>query len=174
MEDCCIPKNSTRKPEQCPECGKPGRVVKPITVSVMVKDPTFYLHLETLPHDGFFLCETKSCDIVYFNPEYAINFPKSQLRIKVWQKENDPDVLACYCFNNSVSSIQREIVEKGKSDVLSRISTEVKEGNCRCEVTNPQGSCCLGNVAKALKSAQESLNKIELVNSAVQARRKVQ
>ncbi|MCL5066827.1 MAG: hypothetical protein M1368_00545 [Thaumarchaeota archaeon] len=170
MAECCKPSDSAKNMESCPECGKPGRIVKALTVSVMVKDPAVYLHPEALPQDFFFLCGTKSCPIVYFNREHDISYSKSQLRIRVWQKENDPDVAACYCFNNSVSSIRREILEKGKSDVLSRISKKVKEGNCRCEVTNPQGSCCLGNVAKAVKLAQESLKKVELTNAVVQTK----
>jgi len=135
-------------------CGKHGKPVKPLTVSVFVKDPALYLHPEMLPAGGFSMCETKSCDVVYFNSHDGFSIRKSELRTRVWQKEDDPAVPACYCFNNSVNSIRAEIEQRGTTDVLSRISAEVKAGNCRCEVTNPQGSCCLGNVAKAIKVAK--------------------
>lgn len=156
MEDCCKPIVSDRHQKTCPSCGSAGRSVKSLTVSVMVKDPGIYLRPESLPGTGFFFCETTTCPVVYFNLQNNMLIKKSDMRLKVWQKERDQDdVPACYCFNNSISSIRREIAEFGNTDVLSRIGAEVKEGNCRCEVTNPQGSCCLGNVAKAVKLAQE-------------------
>ena len=33
----------------------------------------------------------------------------------------------------------------------------VAADRCACEVKNPQGSCCLGNVAEATKSARATL-----------------
>jgi len=110
-----------------------------------------------LPPGGFLMCETKSCDVVYFNSHDGFALRKDELRARVWQKEDDPEVPACYCFSNSVSSIREEIERRGGTDVLARISAEVKSGNCRCEVTNPQGSCCLGNVTKAVRIAKGSV-----------------
>jgi len=135
--------------------------VKPVTVSVFVKDPSLYLHPEMLPAVGFSMCETKTCDVVYFNSHEGFTVKRSGLRTRVWQKEDDPMVPACYCFNNSVSSIRGEIERRGDTDVLARISAEVKAGNCRCEVTNPQGSCCLGNVTKAIRIAKETIAPIQ-------------
>ncbi len=37
----------------------------------------------------------------------------------------------------------------GKSTVAERITTEVKAGHCACEVKNPSGKCCLGDVTRA-------------------------
>src|SRR6266481_8503338 len=35
--------------------------------------------------------------------------------------------------------------------VANRIAAEVKAGNCACEVKNPSGKCCLGDVTQAAK-----------------------
>jgi hypothetical protein len=141
----------------CSSCGTNGKLISPFTVCVMVRDQKLYLHPESLTSDKYFMCESFSCPIVYFDGNGG-SFKKSDLRIKVWQKENDPNVPTCYCFHHSVSSIRKEIEQFGKTTVMSSISAEVKAGNCRCEVTNPQGSCCLGNVAKAIKLAQKSIS----------------
>jgi hypothetical protein len=156
LEDCCKPAAQVVR-KDCPKCGRQGKPVQPLTVSVFVKEPEFYLHPERLNSGRYLMCETRSCDVVYYNSANGASFSKDQLRVKVWQKEDDPSVPACYCFNNSVRSIREEIERKGSTDVLARINAEVRSGNCRCEVTNPQGSCCLGNVARATKIANEGV-----------------
>ena len=40
----------------------------------------------------------------------------------------------------------REIEAHGASKIPDRIKAEVKAGFCACEVKNPAGSCCLGDV----------------------------
>lgn len=157
LDDCCkvnIPQPT--KISACPTCGATGKPVAKLTVSVMAKDPEIYLHPERLPDVKYFLCETKTCPTVYFTAN-GILFNKEQIKVKVWQKEDSPDIPVCYCFHHTVSSISEELKDTGETDVASRVSAEVKAGNCRCEVTNPQGSCCLGNIVKAIKMARNGL-----------------
>ncbi len=45
-----------------------------------------------------------------------------------------------------------EIRSTGKSTVAERITAEVKAGNCACEVKNPSGKCCLGDVTRAVRN----------------------
>ncbi len=157
MVSCCtLPVESSQaEAGLCTVCGARGRPVSPFTISVMAKDKELYLHPEKFTRSKYFLCESKKCNIVYFDDSGRCALDKSQVRVRVWQKEDDPEVPACYCFHNSVSSIRREILEGGSTDVVARISSEVKAENCRCEVTNPQGSCCLGNVVKAVSMAEQ-------------------
>lgn len=154
VDDCCKPA-SEQKAGVCPTCGTRGKTVPKITVSVMVKDPALYLHQERLPSGKYFLCENRSCPTVYFDLE-GTTIGKENVRVRVWQKEDDPEVPVCYCFRHSISSIADELRRTGNTDTASRITSEVRERNCRCEVTNPQGSCCLGNVAKATQIAREN------------------
>jgi hypothetical protein len=162
--ECCrvtFPKAKGR----CPSCGAVGKSVSSFTVSLFLRDPTLYLHEESLPPGSYYMCEVRSCPTVYFT-DRGMRFNKTDIRVKVWQKEDDPKVPACYCFGNSVATIQDEIIQTGNTDVISRIGAEVRAGNCRCEVTNPQGQCCLGNVAKAVKIAKENLtHRVPVVHS---------
>jgi hypothetical protein len=164
QHDCCKVNFPTTK-GKCPACGAMGKGVSSFTVSLFLKDPTLYLREKSLPPGRYYICETRSCPTVYFTNS-GVQFNKTDIRVKVWQKEDDPMVPACYCFGNSVATIQNEIIQTGNTDVISRIGAEVRAGNCRCEVTNPQGSCCLGNVAKAVKIAKENLtHQLSIVRS---------
>jgi hypothetical protein len=49
--------------------------------------------------------------------------------------------------------VREEIAASGKSTVVERIASEMKAGLCACEIRNPQGSCCLGNVKAVVKAA---------------------
>jgi hypothetical protein len=57
----------------------------------------------------------------------------------------------CYCFGFTRQDIWDEIRQTGRSTIAERISAEVKAGNCACEVKNPSGKCCLGNVTRTAK-----------------------
>jgi len=144
-----------------------GKRVSPFTISLFSKDSEIYLHPERLPEGKYYLCESKFCPVVYFNSQNGLAFKKDELRVRVWQKEDDPEVPVCYCFNHSVKSIQEELKQNGFTNVVAKISSEVNAGNCRCEVTNPQGSCCLGNVNKAVKIAEKALALEPLLESRI-------
>jgi hypothetical protein len=49
--------------------------------------------------------------------------------------------------------LRREIAETGRSGAAAEISEHLRAGRCACELKNPQGSCCLGNVATATHQA---------------------
>jgi hypothetical protein len=69
------------------------------------------------------------------------------LRETVYQKHlNDDNTLVCYCFRHTLSSIRDEIILTGQSTVLEQIEAGIQAGQCGCDIRNPQGSCCLGNV----------------------------
>ncbi|MDP3071111.1 MAG: hypothetical protein Q8N18_12535 [Opitutaceae bacterium] len=59
----------------------------------------------------------------------------------------------CYCFGFTPAMIREELAVTGKSTVIERIAAEMKADFCACEIRNPQGSCCLGNVKAAVKIA---------------------
>jgi len=50
----------------------------------------------------------------------------------------------------------------GKSTVARRIMVEVEAGRCACEVKNPSGKCCLGDVTRTSKDrlVQEGESKL--------------
>ena len=106
--------------------------------------------------EEFCFCKTPSCEVVYYSDGQAL-FRKDDLAVRVGLKEpNDPTAPACYCFGWTPEKIRAEIERAGRSTAIDQIKAQVKAGNCFCEVTNPQGSCCLGNVAKAVQDAMPS------------------
>ncbi len=151
-EACCeLHPPTTCGPARCPSCGALGKLVKRITLGALLKAE----HRPRIPiQEEFCFCRTSNCDVVYFLPGQAL-FRKEDLAVKVGLKEPD-DLTApvCYCFGWTPRKIRSEIHQTGRSTAVDQIKAQVKAGNCYCEVTNPQGSCCLGNVTAAVQGAK--------------------
>jgi hypothetical protein len=90
--------------------------------------------------------------VVYFpfDPQ-APTFRREDLLVRVGAKEKGDPIPVCYCFGFTRKDIRDEITETGHSTVAERITAEVKAGNCACEVKNPSGKCCLGDVTRIAK-----------------------
>lgn len=134
-----------RAPAECPQCAKPGRLVERITVKALLRPEALTRH--SAPEHRF--CATSGCPVVYFGRDEA--FGREELSVTVFQKEPEGARTVCYCFDVTEAGIRREIVEDGRSSAFARITDLVNADRCACEVKNPQGRCCLGNVAEATK-----------------------
>lgn len=142
MADCCqVETHGGAGPARCPDCGQPSRAVEPITVRALLKPAA----LARLSGAARRFCPTASCPVVYFGEGEA--FERGEMAVPVFQKEPPGDRTVCYCFAISEAELRREIAETGRSTAARRITAHVQAGRCACEVRNPQGSCCLGNVA---------------------------
>jgi hypothetical protein len=97
-------------------------------------------------------CATPGCPVVYFGRDEA--FVRDDVVVTVFQKEPEGARTVCYCFAVTEADIRREIVETGRSSAFERITALVNADRCACEVKNPQGRCCLGNVAEATKGIE--------------------
>ena len=147
MASCCWVDDGDRTTATriCPRCGQPGRRVERITLKALLT-PDALARLSTGP---FRFCPTAGCEAVYFGP--GGTFIDEDVRVPVFQKERPGERTVCYCFEVTESDLRRELVE-GKHPIVSeRITALVKADRCACEVRNPQGSCCLGNVASVLQ-----------------------
>lgn len=100
----------------------------------------------------YHFCETPTCEVVYFSNETGQYFNKKDVRVRVGIKETQDPISICYCFNHTVASAREEIACTGSSTVVASITAEIKAGNCACEIKNPSGRCCLGEVNKVLKA----------------------
>ncbi len=100
-------------------------------------------------------CATPACPVVYFGIGEA--FDREEIVAPVFQKEPAGNRTVCYCFGISEGDLRRELVETGWCTTSDRISNLVRAGRCACQIKNPQGTCCLGNVATATKTAKSSL-----------------
>jgi hypothetical protein len=159
MSDCCCPGQPDEGAEKCPECGAVGKAVATLTLKEMVK-PEF---LEQVSKPGFRFCRTASCEVVYFHAD-GERVGKSDVRVRIGLKEREDPVPLCYCFGFTEGMVRDEVEATGTCTIPERIAAEVRKGNCACEVRNPEGSCCLGNVRAVVKRHLMARSKVEAVS----------
>ena len=151
MDDCCrhLPSGPEQKQSKgCHACNQRGKPVAHETVEALIK-PEFR---DAVNGRAYAFCETPTCPVVYYTAAGS-QVLKTELRVRVGAKETEDPIPVCYCFNVTEHMIHEEIERTGKSTASTRIGAEVKAGNCRCEVENPSGRCCLGEVIQAEKRA---------------------
>jgi Zinc binding domain len=134
----------------CPVAGKCDKPVPLLTLRSLL-----------LPEDAaivegrdWFFCDQPDCDVVYFARDGA-TFSKAALKVRVGLKEKESPRTLCYCFGHTVESIRQEIERTSRSTVAASIKEKVSAGQCRCEILNPKGTCCLGDVNRVVKDALE-------------------
>ncbi|MBI5068703.1 MAG: hypothetical protein HZB56_10725 [Deltaproteobacteria bacterium] len=101
-------------------------------------------------------CRTPTCAVLYYGADGLV-VEKSAAAVRVGVKETEDPVPLCYCFGFTHADVRRQVAERGDSDIPARITAEVRAGRCACEVKNPSGACCLGEVNAAVKQAREDL-----------------
>lgn len=143
----------------CPPCGQKGKPVDILTVKAMLAVP-----LTEIRSSDYQFCKTPDCPVVYFSTDGKQKFFEENLREKVHQKHpSDDRVPVCYCFKHTPQSITEEILRTGKSAVIESITAGIKAGQCACEIRNPEGSCCLGNVRAVVKqTTQDTREEVNL------------
>jgi len=134
----------------CPACGSRGRRVPPVTIENLAT-PAVLATLEDTA--GFAYCPATACDVVWFHPSGNIILGRADCRVPVGLKEATPPRPICYCFEHTIEEIESEIRDRGATDIPATIAAKCRQGLDRCEETNPQGSCCLGNINKVVKAA---------------------
>ena len=146
MQDCCSSSEKLSRPvcqKTGATCGKPvGRE----TVEALIKPE----HKNSLPPTQYYFCDSPECDIVYVSESGNEFITKDQLSVRVGIKEKDDPIPLCYCFDFDRKEIWDDIRRTGKTDIPKLITRRVKAGECRCQVTNPRGSCCLGDIYRAV------------------------
>ena len=148
VENCCQPSIPERK-GLCPVCRQKGKKISQITLEHLI-EPSL---IPEIGSQQSFFCENSLCEVVYFSsPEERI-FSKAHLRVRVGIKEMRDPIPVCYCFGYERKTIWDEIARTGKSEIPDKIRTEIQAGNCTCEIKNPSGDCCLGDVILAVKKS---------------------
>jgi CopZ-like zinc binding protein len=156
MSECCTVNKALPAAAgvmNCPVSGTRSKQVDLLTVKSLVR------HLEfAMPAAQYYFCTAPSCDVVYFpsNPE-AASFSRDDLLVRVGAKESDEEAPVCYCFGFSRRHIREEVEAAGGSSVAEKIRAEIQAGRCACEVKNPSGKCCLGDVTTAVLKALNGL-----------------
>lgn len=139
----------------CPVSGRRSKQVELLTVRSLVR----HLRL-AMPSTAYYFCDDLACDVVYFgaNPGAPL-FRRADLWVRVGLKEKSDPIPICYCFGFTRQDIWDEIQQKGKSVIAEQIKAEVQAGRCACEVKNPSGKCCLGNVTKVIQDSSTAIKR---------------
>ena len=136
---------------RCPVSGNPGKAVQIQTVKALLK-----VSLRSLRETEHLFCANKDCPVVYFTADGTQTFRVDDLREKVFQKEPDNlEVLVCYCFQHTLGKIRAATADQRQA-ILEDITAGIKAEQCVCDLRNPQGSCCLGNVSKIIRQLEKS------------------
>jgi hypothetical protein len=154
--DTCdtIPVVVTPQLGRCPRSGSQGKRVEGTTVKAMLS--VSLMELQEVP---YYFCRDTDCPVVYFSADGTQTFTIFTLRERVYQKEpHSDDVWVCYCFRYTPASIRAELIATNASTAIHTIETGIAAGHCACDLRNPQGSCCLGNVRSLVQALKKSHN----------------
>ena len=149
-EDCCAPSGvCSGGTQSCPACGCRGQSVESSTVAALVADPV-------PARQALWLCQDRDCVVVYFGDAGAYVLVSDLWFLPAFKSES-PEALVCYCFLHTRSEIESELRHGGISTLVDRIAVKVKAGECACEVRNPSGRCCLGEVKDEIRRLRDAL-----------------
>lgn len=150
MSDRCSVKAKTEAAPAvtaCPVNGARSKQVSMLTVKSLVRQLPL-----GMPDTQYYFCDSSDCEVVYFPLDLqAPSFRRSDLSVRVGAKETADPIPICYCFGFTRRDIWDEIRATGRSTVRERIALEIEAGRCACDIKNPSGKCCLGDVTRAAR-----------------------
>jgi len=156
MSDCCAIEGSAEScatmfseksaTAKCFVCGTEGRPVEQQTVLHHVK----HEQLDRVNGEAYRFCPDLKCEVVYYG-DHGTRFSVDDLRELVTAKTHGDQRPICYCFGFTEGDARKEIVSTGKTTIPATVSRLIKGGMCACEIRNPVGLCCLGEVNKTVK-----------------------
>jgi hypothetical protein len=153
---CELPAPTIERPQRivttCPVCGERGKPVQGQTVKALLS-----VSLRNVQNVEYLFCRTQTCPVVYFSADGEQSFTVAQVRERVYQKEPEADhVFICYCFRHKVGDL-RVASPETRAAILDDINTGIQANQCACDLRNPQGSCCLGNVRALIKRLEQPM-----------------
>ncbi len=148
---CCSPGPTpeARSADRCPLSGTKGRKVPVVTLKSLLRPDSL---AQLAPDVQHYFCSDSGCEVVYFSTNGT--YHRHELKVPVYQKDNGADVPVCYCFGWTRATIVDAAALGEENAVAPSISAHIKAGRCGCEVNNPQGACCLGNVIAEVRAAK--------------------
>lgn len=142
-DTCCATTATASRAQLCPVSAGEGPPVAWRTVAALTRGAL-------PPRQTFWLCTDPHCDVVYFGSE-GVLLRRQDLVVDPGFKAGS-DGLVCYCFDYRRSDLAGERSQGGPTTFLQEIKSQVRAGNCACEVKNPSGKCCLAEVQRILKN----------------------
>ena len=151
--DCCRPPGSSSKGGAltCPVSGTTGAPVERQVVKALLTEAA----LRRFRVAEYRFCADADCTVAYFSDAGDV-FTTADVRVPVWQKEPFGGRIVCYCFGETESGIAEEIRQHGRSAAVERVREHIAAERCACEIRNPRGVCCLGDVRRAVKAVERA------------------
>ena len=150
QNNCCSPQPKGKV--ECPVCHEKAKGVLAKTLEHLLTENA---KTKLSCFDGFHYCKTPTCKVVYFRGDEILT--QDDVSVVVGLKEGASPATVCYCFEWSKEKIKAELEATGKTTALEDIKTKMEDPGCSCEILNPSGGCCLGNVGKAIKEVQKTV-----------------
>lgn len=133
----------------CPHCFQRGSALDTVTVKALLNRS-----LIEVTATAYRFCPTAVCPIVYFAVDTPQIFVVEDIREAVYQKAStDSSTLVCYCFHHTIHALDGAVQQHQGQQMIAAITAGIKAGACACDLRNPQGSCCLGNVRARVQGA---------------------
>lgn len=145
-ENCAVITSDAHPAGRCLDCGVQGRPVARQTILHHVK----HEHLARVTGEAYRFCSDTNCAVVYFD-ESGTRFTVDDLRELVCAKTTGDRRPICYCFGFTEGDAREEIIRDGTSKIPKQINDLIKAGMCACELRNPAGVCCLGEVNRTVR-----------------------
>ena len=101
--------------------------------------------------EGYF-CPNPDDDTLYFFLGEDDPLTLNDVKVRVGFKEREAPHPVCYCFDYAKEAIQDDYRQHGECRIESFIRDMVAKDLCACEVKNPTGRCCLGEVRAAYRA----------------------
>lgn len=144
--DCWCPAPSTGSDRTCRACGARTVAVELLTVKAALT----HAALARLSPGHHRFCAEPACAVVYTD-ENGLTYSTDDLRVRVWQKEPSGSREICYCFGETEATIRTEIEQNGRTAAIERVRGHIAAKRCACDIRNPRGACCLGDLLAAVK-----------------------
>jgi len=146
---CCLVTEVTDAPlrADCPQSGTGSRKIQRRTVENLVKPEL----VGSISDSQYYYCAEPDCPVVYFRQDGSGTFSTEDLRVAVFAKDSGGDVNVCYCYDWTRNRIRNELAETGQSTASREIAEKVRASLCECDIKNPKGACCLGDIQSFLK-----------------------
>jgi hypothetical protein len=91
-------------------------------------------------------CRTAYCPVVYFSADHCHIVTVDHIREPVYQKRLDDDAALVFRYTTGhIRGTDAPMV------IVDDISAGVQAGQCACDLRNPRGACCLGNVRELIR-----------------------
>lgn len=137
----------TLRNAECPRSGTLCGRIQRLTVEHLIKPEL----VGSISDSQYYYCDDADCPVVYFTQGGSGTFTRGDLQVAVYDKDPGENVNVCFCFDWTRKRITDQIKTSGRSTAFDEISDELNAGNCECDIKNPKGVCCLGDINKFAK-----------------------